>query len=245
MTAGPSSPSSAAGAVVDLCDVFLREIGRREHRFAWLRAPDADADEWVAVGAYYPGNRVVVCCSEEPGERRLCEELVPQRGLYLLCVDPDELPEDPEDATRLLRDRLQEDGWSPRPAPRPVAASAEEPTPRERRVATSRPPPPGHGAGTGLGLGITLIVVAVLEAYLGVVVVAVNSSDPVLGVGLLLDACARVLGTVTAAQRHDDEATWGGLLIGSPVLLEHPKPTRTLAIAALVVTGLGILVAVL
>jgi hypothetical protein len=87
--------------------------------------------------------------------------------------------------------------------------------------------------------------VAVLEAYLAVVVVAFNGSDPVLGVGLLLDACTRVVGTIGAAQRHDDEATWGGLLIGSPVLVGQPKPTRTLAVAALVVTALGLLLAVL
>ena len=46
--------------------------------FAWLRAPGAGADEWLAVDAYYPRARLVVMCRSRPGPHdSLYRELVP------------------------------------------------------------------------------------------------------------------------------------------------------------------------
>src|SRR5436309_7612858 len=60
--------------------------------FGWLRVPDAAADEWLTVDAYYPGNRVVVTCSGV--HDALLSERVPAHGLRLLLLDPDEDPDE-------------------------------------------------------------------------------------------------------------------------------------------------------
>ncbi len=134
---------SRAGAVLgaeilSACDRILGEVGRRQHMFGWLRLPDAPADEWLAVDAYYPGNRVVVACSGQ--HDALLSELVPAHGLRLLLVDP----EDPA----AVRPRLAELPAVKRPVDEP---SSERAVPRGSAVAQafSSALAPGHG-GDGL-----------------------------------------------------------------------------------------------
>jgi hypothetical protein len=86
-------------AILSLCDRVLGEIGRRSHLFAWLRAPGSGAQEWLAVDAYYPCNRLVVVCREErSADDDLYAELVPAHGLRLLRLVPSELGLDDADA---------------------------------------------------------------------------------------------------------------------------------------------------
>ncbi|HET9719712.1 MAG TPA: hypothetical protein VFP55_06530 [Solirubrobacteraceae bacterium] len=252
MTARPSSPPSETARILAVCDSLLREVGRREHRFSWLRDPDGPEDQWLVVDGYYPSNRVVVYCGENPDELRLYQYLVPQHGLYLLSADPDDLPEDQLAAQALLRKRLEEDGWSPRPEPRPVAAP---PPPGPARhavrpgawtdVQRSAPADPQHAATAGFAMGLLLILVVLLEAYLGLVVVAINKGDPVLGAGLLLDAGARAFGTLSARQRQEVEQSWSSLLLGSPAVAGHEQPARGVGILALALLALGVILAVL
>lgn len=83
-------------AVLTLCDRLLGEIGRRQHLFGWLRAPDAAAHEWLPVDAYYPRRRLVVLCRPAPRPHDdLCRELIPKHGLNLLLLRPAELAGDP------------------------------------------------------------------------------------------------------------------------------------------------------
>ena len=81
--------------ILTICDGLLDEIGRRRHLFAWLRPPGSAADDWLAVDAYYPANRLVVVCHEQRGVHdRLYEELVPAHGLRLLELIRDDLDGD-------------------------------------------------------------------------------------------------------------------------------------------------------
>jgi hypothetical protein len=84
-----------------------------------------------------------------------------------------------------------------------------------------------------------------VEAYLGFVVLAIDKGDVVLGLGLLLDAAARALGTLSARQRQHPEQTWPSLLIGSPEVARQEQPGQAVAIAALALIALGILLAIL
>jgi hypothetical protein len=252
MTAGPSSLPTDRAGILALCDGLLREVGRREHRFSWLRQPDGGEDEWLSVDAYYPSNRVVVYAGIDPEEQLLYEELVPQHGLYLLCVDPYGLPDDPIAAQALLRKRLEEEGWSPRPAPRPVAASPARAQPAHWTEVKNHAPEPSSAASrapqsttAGIGMGLVLIALVLLEAFLGLVVLALENGEVILGAGLLLDAAARAVATLTAAERRRPEQTWASLLIGSPSIAGQEMPAKAIAIAALVLIALGIVVAVL
>lgn len=258
MTAGPSSLPTETDRALAVSDGLLREVGRREHRFAWLRDPDGPPDQWLVVDGYYPSNKVVVSCSDDPDERRLYRHLVPQHGLYLLLIEPEDLPDDPLAAQAVLRKQLEEDGWSPRPESGPVAAPpAREPAHpaitsgpwtevrRSQAASPGQEPRPAASATAGLVMGILLIVVFLIEAYLGLVVVAINNGDPVLGVGLLLDAATRAFGTLAARQRQDSEQSWSSLLIGSPAVAGHEQPAKALAILALALIGLGIVIAVI
>jgi hypothetical protein len=97
-----------ASAILVACDRVLGEIGRRDHMFGWLRVPDAEPPRWLAVDAYYPGNRLIALCgghSEEVG--RLCAELAPTHGLRLLELAPGEL-DDSEGLDGALERRLAE-----------------------------------------------------------------------------------------------------------------------------------------
>src|SRR5690349_20966326 len=81
------APAPSAASIVDDCDRLLGEVGRRQHRFGWLRVPDADTDQWLAVDAYYPSNRLVVLCREPPTlHDALYQELIAAHGLRLLLV---------------------------------------------------------------------------------------------------------------------------------------------------------------
>jgi hypothetical protein len=232
-------PPAILGATLDLCDGMLGEIGRRDHRFGWLRSPAGD--DWLKVDGYYPGNHVVVCIALDAEQERLCRELVPRHGLYLLILDASDLDGDRRETVDAIAATLRRAGWTPRPLGAPVMAAPAPPPPADAAPRPGRPAPtqaaaaagarmPARGRNPpttdqeerfGIVVGLALIAVVWVEAYLGVVVLAVNHDHIVLGVGLVLDACARVLGTVAAghAGRHDE--AWACLAIGSPVVAAY------------------------
>jgi hypothetical protein len=121
--------------VLAVCDGLLHEVGRRDHRFSWLQAPDAESGQWLPVSAYYPGKRLVVMCDlESSPDRRSYEELIPVHGLRLLPVKVSELPADKEHARALLEVRVA--AVAPDPTPRPQD-TPREPVERSRPVATA------------------------------------------------------------------------------------------------------------
>jgi len=125
---GVSSNTATVTSVLVLCDRVLGEIGRRCHLFSWLRAPGSGPEEWLPVDAYYPGNRLVVICREEPTEHdRLYTELVPAHGLRLLELAPSELSADAAHAELTLRRLIAELNLPPRPAPRAQDDDGEGP----------------------------------------------------------------------------------------------------------------------
>lgn len=196
---GGTRSTDALAPILDVCDTLLEEVGRREHRFSWLR----DGLDWLTVDAYYPRQRVVVCCTQDPECRRRFEELIPQHGLRMVWIDPAE-------GLAGLRERLRTIVGSPRPSHQPAAVAA---TPG---VVTYRT---GLNVRAGFGLGLVLVAVFLAEAYLGIVVLAINAGDVVLGFVITLDAGARVIGTLAGLQRADLRAASRALLGGSPVLL--------------------------
>ncbi len=196
-------------AVLNRLDSQLGEAGRREHRFAWLR--DARSDDWLVVDAYYPSNRVVVVASDDPDLLELCEALVPANGMFLLTLESADLAAagSSESLAGGLGDRLAAQGWVPRLTP-------ERPErPREAWAARQTPSAPRSGEAS---TGVVLVIIVVAELVLGGGVVGIGDGAYVLGFGLLLDACARVLGAVAASQNHDPDAAWTSVLFGSPVL---------------------------
>jgi hypothetical protein len=251
------------GRALDTCDRLLGEIGRREHRFAWLRD---DAGDWLPLDAYYPGNRVVVVCAEAPEARRRALEAVPGHGLRLITIDPEELRR--EDHAAFLARRLRAAGWEPG-APAPPVASTPPPSPSpspdraEPRGGSAEAARAGAAAGArgrverpaqaeerfGIGIGVALCAVVLLEAYLGAIVLVVGHGRWIVGFGVLLDACARVLGTIAAGHEGDHDLAWASLIVGSPAVVslrtETPaEPARVagaVALAALAVTGLGVI----
>src|SRR3989440_9320668 len=126
-------------AILSLCDRLLKEPGRRRHLFAWLRAPEAGPEEWLAVDAYYPARRVVVVC--EPQQRphgHLYAELVPQHGLRLLEIATEELGGDLAAAEQMLQRRIA--NLAPvRPAPITPQSRPAETAPAKRTVTPPRP----------------------------------------------------------------------------------------------------------
>jgi hypothetical protein len=111
---GERVPPLDLDTIVGLCDQALGEIGRRSHCFAWLRAPDAGAEEWLAVDAYYPANRLVVICrSGSDPHAQLCTELVPAHGLRLLAADLAQLGSDRGEAEAFVRRSLSAIGPPP------------------------------------------------------------------------------------------------------------------------------------
>jgi hypothetical protein len=94
------------------------EIGRRAHIFGWLRG--ADDDRWLTVDAYYPGQRLVVVCSDvRDADDALIAERVPAHGMRLLQVSPAELGDEVAGAREALEDRIAALGPAP-PRPRDV-----------------------------------------------------------------------------------------------------------------------------
>jgi hypothetical protein len=85
------------------------------------------------------------------------------------------------------------------------------------------------------------------EALVGIVTLAIGDGYPVLGLSLLLDATARLAGTVATGQSGDHAGAWTVMLLGTPALLGMEPETdtgrvaRSLAIAAAVTFVLGLL----
>jgi hypothetical protein len=126
--AGGESTLPSVAAVLVACDRAMNEIGRRSHLFAWLRAPDAGAEEWLPVDAYYPGNRLVVVCGDDPDPYdHLYDELVPAHGLRLLRLRPADLGGDPADVAWRIERQIATLGLPP---PRRVPAPATMPVAR-------------------------------------------------------------------------------------------------------------------
>jgi hypothetical protein len=114
--------SARPAVLLDLCDRALGEIGRRQHLFGWLRAPGAE--DWVPVDAYYPGNRLVVICREQPSAGDdLIETSVPAHRLRLLWLSPADFPDEPGAAMAELELELAELGPAPE---RPTGGLTEE-----------------------------------------------------------------------------------------------------------------------
>jgi len=130
-----------AGAILSMCDRLLDEVGRRDHRFAWLRVPGssagpkappgaADYANYLAVDAYYPRSRLVVMCRAESGPNdALYRELIPARGLGLMTLDPAALGDDPAVAQAAVAAKILDLEHVPRPA-------------RIREAPPERPPAP-------------------------------------------------------------------------------------------------------
>jgi hypothetical protein len=161
-----------APQLLDLCDQALGEISRRRHLFSWLRGPGAD--EWLAVDAYYPANRLVVMCRERPAASdELIAERVPEHGLRLLALAPDELAADPAGVDAALRRRLEPlRRREPAPQPRlpPPDPSHRQPTraPRPQAIRRERtrgvaPPARHHPLAAALLIAalVTVVVIAV------------------------------------------------------------------------------------
>ncbi len=109
-----AAPELLTAALLHACDRVLHEPGRRQHRFSWLRAPDAPQDGWLVVDAYYPANRLVaVIGPPDAPEQALCRELVPPRGLRLLVLDPSRLPDERSELDAQLRRLIDELGPAP------------------------------------------------------------------------------------------------------------------------------------
>ncbi len=149
---GGPRPALSVPTVLAVCDGLLGEIGRRDHLFSWLRAPDSAPDQWLAVSAYYPGKRMVVVCDAQPSpHKHLYEELVPAHGLRVLQVAVDDLPDDRDQARALLEVRIAALGPDPAPlreATAPDSASRAGPVASavaslvRAPAATDRPPQP-------------------------------------------------------------------------------------------------------
>jgi hypothetical protein len=133
-----SAPPVAAPQLLDLCDRLIGEVGRRRHLFGWLRRPGSE--DWVAVDAYYPGNRLVVVCRDERvDEDGLIETHVPEHGLRLLRLEPAQMLADPDGVEISLERELA--ALAPVP-PRPRAVPAQDgPGAVARAVASLAPAP--------------------------------------------------------------------------------------------------------
>src|SRR5581483_11582379 len=87
---GSSGPGLSGDAILDLCDGLLGEIGRRMHRFSWLRDPSAPIVSYLPLDSYYPGNRLIVVFGPTTVEQeQLCREQIPSHGFHLLWIVPD------------------------------------------------------------------------------------------------------------------------------------------------------------
>lgn len=236
-----SAGRTSRGAIVDLCDRLLEEVGRRQHLFAWLRAPGAPAGEWLAVDAYYPARRVVVVCQDEAGEHDdLFDELIPAHGLRLLRIALESLRSDPEPALAARIAALElpareifdlSVGAAPvrvspiaRVSESLVQATAPPVRPRVRltpRGAAALPARPGRREASlalGVVVGVALAVVLGIELFVGVGELALGGDHWLLAFGLALDVVARVLGLV--AGERAGRLDWGlwSVIGGSPVV---------------------------
>jgi hypothetical protein len=53
-TVAPARPGLPSGVILDICDGLLGQVGRRQHRFAWLRASGAGIEDCLPVAAITP-----------------------------------------------------------------------------------------------------------------------------------------------------------------------------------------------
>lgn len=129
------------GSILALCDRVLGEAGRRRHLFGWLRAPGGAAEDWLPVDAYYPRNRIVVVCRDDPGaDDRVFAELVPAHGLQLLWLGPEALAGEPQVVQQRV-ERLLSALLASRRRPEPEPASGIQPhTAAGRGAASARSP---------------------------------------------------------------------------------------------------------
>jgi hypothetical protein len=256
------------------CDHVMGEIGRRRHMFGWLRLPDAAADEWLVVDAYYPGNRVVVARRGE--HDALLSERVPAHGLRLLLLDPESLSAEPGGVNAAIRGMLSELPAVTRPTGRIAAGAPAEPResavarafasatakPKRSRAALSLPAadpaPPERAVAAGVAIGVALTAVLCAEIYLGLTELALGSGHVVLAFGIALDACARVLGTVAASRSGHRPWILPCVIGGSPAvalfaLFQDSGPVSTdpaplaglLSLVAMGVVGLALVAMVL
>jgi hypothetical protein len=179
--------------------------------FTWLRAPGAGREDWLAVDAYYPGNRLVVVWQEHASDNdRVFAELVPAHGLRLLELGPQYTSE------LALRRRI--DGLGPAPrraAERPETGNTHQamaPIPSHPRTASA------ERVTLGVLEGLALATILLVEMYVGVVGAGLDAGRVVLAFGLALDACSRALGTIAAGRALASDWAWGCALGGSPVV---------------------------
>jgi hypothetical protein len=117
------------------------------------------------------------------------------------------------------------------PEPEPVRAPAPDGAPARRE---RRPPAPGgwgpvkrgHGALAqgllqvlGVILGLAFAGLLIGELYLGLVRVAFIEVRVLLALGIVIDACARALGTVAAERAGRRVWALGCAIVGSPVVI--------------------------
>jgi len=239
---GPGLPEPT---ILSMCDDLLGEVGRREHIFAWLRAPGAEVDEWLAVDAYYPRARLVVLCrSGSRPHDSVYRELVPAHRLGLMTLDPAALGPDRETVRQALaakifdlehvpHERERRERVPREPVPRePARRDRAKSEPRPEKRPEKQPPEPEwtpvkvehtpvargfvHGAGVLAGLALAALLIA--ELYLGVIVVAFHDGRLLLGLAIALDACSRVLGAVAAERAGQRGWAFGCAIVGAPVV---------------------------
>jgi hypothetical protein len=213
-------------AVLNRLDRQLGEAGRRDHHFSWLR--DVRGGDWLRVDAYYPSNRVVVVISADPDLLEQCEQDVPAHGLSLLTVEPGDLigADSSEDRAGALAERLGTREVAP---PETWAARAGSSVQRSGDPLT----------------GILLVLIAVTELALGGGLLGLADGHYVLGFGLVLDACARVVGAVAASRNSDPDGAWISVLVGSPALWSGGEQTgdaAALAQVTAILAGFTVLV---
>jgi hypothetical protein len=232
----PEEPGIAPGdsrpgipEILDLTDRVLAERGRRSHLFTWLKRPGGGPADWLAVDAYYPGNKVVVVSRDTAGPyREVFAELIPSHGLRLLEIDRAQLGGSRESARRELEHRIAELGPLPERSAASINLASQTSAAAAPRV--SRPPRERQVAGVLAGLALTAVLVA--EVYAGVARAGFDSGNVLLAFGLALDVCSRGLGTIAASREgSSDWALWCALG-GSPVaawfaLFQERGPVRT------------------
>lgn len=253
----PGDGSLGVPEILDLTDRLLGERGRRSHLFTWLKRPGGGPADWLAVDAYYPGNKVVVVCRDTAGPNiEVFGELVPAHGLRLLEIDRSQLVGGRESAQQALEQRVAQLG----PVPERVAAAnrtSRAPataSPVERHVSR----PAGERQVAGVFAGLALAAVLVAEVYAGVARAGFDSGHVLLAFGLALDVCSRGLGTIAAGREGSSEWAWWCALGGSPVvawfaLFQQDGPVRTepaplaglIGILALVVLAVALATAAL
>jgi len=216
--------------ILSICDDLLGEVGRRDHIFAWLRAPGADIDEWLPVDAYYPRARLVVMSrSDSRPHGSAYRELIPAHGLGLMTLDPAALGDDREAVREALAAKLFDLEHVPREQGHRERARPERRPPREPQPGAPEPQwtpvkvehtsvPRGYVHGAGVLAGLALAAVLILELYLGVIVVAVHDGRLLLGLAIALEACSRVLGTVAAERAGQRGWAFACAIFGAPVV---------------------------